>query len=46
MAALTRGGPAAAVERVLLPGAGQYEVTDPLSTAWPQVMAAFGELRT
>jgi hypothetical protein len=35
------GARAAAATSVLLPGAGHFEVIDPLSEEWPQVMDAF-----
>lgn len=35
------GAPAAAATCLLLPGAGHFEVIDPLSQEWPQVMDAF-----
>jgi acetyl esterase/lipase len=38
------GACAAAVTCLLLPGAGHFEVIDPLSGEWPQVVDAFGRV--
>jgi hypothetical protein len=32
------------VRRILIPGAGHFEIASPLSLAWPQVRAAIGSL--
>jgi acetyl esterase/lipase len=39
------GARAAAATCLLLPGAGHFEVIDPLSEEWPQVVEAFGRVR-
>jgi hypothetical protein len=32
------------VDRILIPGAGHFEIASPLSFTWPQVRAAIGSL--